>query len=117
MDFHAIESSNIDGVCYQPEFAALFVRFKNGKVWQYISVPMFIFDQFMDAKSKGAFFAKEIKPKYAGGLYTAEDEEADLAHGIGEENTAPRAVSKAKNPGATKPKKEPPTIRTGTIDL
>ncbi len=111
MEFDPVESSNIDGVCYQPEFAALFVRFKNGKIWQYICVPMSVHDEFMESESKGAFFAKHIKPKYAGGEWRE-----DVDNTEGEYDTPASVENKAK--AAKKVgEKFKASIRTGTIDL
>lgn len=65
MDFQNVESSNIDGVYYNSEDQELFVRFKTGLViYKYHNVAQDVYDQFMNAESKGKYFAASIKNSY-----------------------------------------------------
>lgn len=63
-----VESSNIASVGYDEETRTLHVEFKNKKqpnpVYEYSNVPPVVAHHFMNAPSKGAYFAREIKSKY-----------------------------------------------------
>lgn len=59
-----VASSNIDEIGYDKDTCILYVRFLNGGLYKAANVDEGVFDRFKLAKSKGAFFAKEIKPNY-----------------------------------------------------
>lgn len=62
-----IESTNLSAYAYDEEAKALYIKFRNtGEIWRYGQVPPEVVAAFAEAKSKGFFFAKEIKPKYEG---------------------------------------------------
>ena len=58
------ESSSIAAFAYDAEDLALYVRFKNGRTYRYAGVPESLFDAFVDADSKGAFFNAEVQGSY-----------------------------------------------------
>ena len=58
------ESSSIAAFAYEAEDLALYVRFKNGRTYRYAGVPESVFDAFVDAGSKGAFFNAEVQGSY-----------------------------------------------------
>ena len=62
--FVDVHSSFIDGIAYYDGASMLEVRFKNGKVYAFIDVPREIYEQFLDAPSKGNFFNKVILRRY-----------------------------------------------------
>lgn len=61
MDRKPVESSNIESVGYTPTGRTLEVEFKSGGVYQYDDVPPKVHEEFVEAPSKGRFFAQNIK--------------------------------------------------------
>ena len=64
MNRTGVISKNLKSVGHEPLSATLEVEFLDGKVYQYEKVPTSIFKSFLQAASKGTYFAKEIKKKY-----------------------------------------------------
>lgn len=58
------ESSNVSKFGYDEEFNKLTVEFKNGNMYEYFDVPVFVYESMKSAPSKGQFLAQEIKGKY-----------------------------------------------------
>ena len=63
MDMIKVVSSIVSVVGY--ENRKLEVWLNTGKKYQYSSVPESVFESFLKAPSKGIFFNREVKPKYA----------------------------------------------------
>jgi hypothetical protein len=59
-----VESSNIAAIGVDDLLVDLYVRFKNGSCYAYEAVPLSVIRLLVEAPSKGAFFAKEIKLAY-----------------------------------------------------
>ncbi len=59
-----VESSNIAAIAYIKEAGQLMVQFSSGSVYAYSDVPEQVYQDFLDASSKGKFFAEHIKGKY-----------------------------------------------------
>jgi hypothetical protein len=55
-----IDSSWIGSVTYASD-ATLTVRFRRGTVYRYVTVPRSIFEGFLTAPSKGAYFTHRIR--------------------------------------------------------
>lgn len=64
MEFKAVSSSNIFGIAYDEDVQQLFVEFKGGARYRYDGVDKEEYDAFMDAPSKGSYFAENIKDNY-----------------------------------------------------
>lgn len=64
MDRAAVGSSNISEIGYDPMSETLEVMFNNGSVYQYYNVGQALFDQIMQAPSKGQFLNVYIKNAY-----------------------------------------------------
>jgi KTSC domain len=65
MERQAVSSSNIASIGYEEASETLEVEFsKNGRVYQYLNVPSFMFERLMQANSVGTFFNAEIKDAY-----------------------------------------------------
>lgn len=64
MDRSAVGSSNISEIGYDPSSETLEVMFNNGSVYQYYNVGQALFDQIMQAPSKGQFLNTYIKNAY-----------------------------------------------------
>jgi hypothetical protein len=61
MERQAVDSSNIRSIGYDPETWTLEVEFTTGAVYQYECEPE-LAQAFLDAESKGKFFAQHIRP-------------------------------------------------------
>ncbi len=56
-----VQSSNIYSIGYDPVSQTLEVEFNNGSIYQYYGVPEFIYEDFMNADSKGSYLDHYIK--------------------------------------------------------
>jgi len=61
MERKPIDSSNISSIGYDEDSNTLEVEFYSGTVYQYFDVPLNFFQGFMEAGSKGQYFAQHIK--------------------------------------------------------
>jgi hypothetical protein len=59
-----VDSEAIRDVSYDAERAKLFVTFIDGDRYVYVGVPGEVHRSFLEADSKGAFFAYEIRDQY-----------------------------------------------------
>ncbi|HQT53259.1 MAG: KTSC domain-containing protein [Phenylobacterium sp.] len=59
-----VESAAISAIRYDPDRAKLFVRFHDGDEYVYVGVPGEVHRSFVEADSKGRFFAYEIRDQY-----------------------------------------------------
>lgn len=62
MDMISVSSSNLGAVGY--EKGTLYVRFKNGSLYSYSSVPEYVYNELMNASSKGHYLATYVKGHY-----------------------------------------------------
>jgi len=58
------ESSNITRFSYDENNQVLMVEFKRGELYNYFDVPKIIFDQMIQAASKGQFLSQNVKKTY-----------------------------------------------------
>ena len=65
MDRYSVASSNISTVGYDEQFETLEVEFLNGSIYQYYNVPRNLYEQLMQAGSKGRFLNTYIKNAYS----------------------------------------------------
>lgn len=56
-----VDSSNIEGIGYDDDRQELHVWFLSGSYYIYSEVPRQIFDDFINAPSKGSFLNREVK--------------------------------------------------------
>jgi len=67
--WQSVVSSNIAAIGYKTYDSDmkcdLFVRFNSGAEYTYHNVPTDVVQEFLDAGSKGGFFAANIKGKYS----------------------------------------------------
>lgn len=64
MERYSVASSNIASVGYDEGSQTLEVEFLNGSIYQYYNVPKNMYDQLMQAGSKGRFLNIYIKNAY-----------------------------------------------------
>ena len=60
-----VESSALRSIGYDEEKMILEAEFKSGKVYQYNEVPMEVFQNLINAESKGKFFNQNITNVYS----------------------------------------------------
>lgn len=59
-----VQSEAISEIDYDEARAKLFVRFIDGDQYVYVGVPGEVHRSFVDAESKGRFFAAQIRDQY-----------------------------------------------------
>lgn len=59
-----VESTAIRDIRYEEEREKLFVTFQDGDEYVYVGVPGEVHRSFVEADSKGRFFAYEIRDRY-----------------------------------------------------
>lgn len=64
MNREPVVSSNVAAIGYDEPSQTLEVEFTNGAIYQYYNVPQALFEQLMQASSKGQFLAYQIKNSY-----------------------------------------------------
>ena len=64
MNREPIASTNIASIGYDEPSQTLEVEFKTGGIYQYYNVTQELFEQLMQAASKGQFLAYQIKNAY-----------------------------------------------------
>lgn len=65
MYHHAVKSSNLEAVGYDPATHTLSVTFRNGGHYEYADVPSQAYMDLIQAESKGTHLHAHIKGKYA----------------------------------------------------
>ena len=64
MNREPVASGSIASIGYDEPSQTLEVEFTNGAVYQYYNVPQPVFEQLMQAPSKGQYLAYQIKNAY-----------------------------------------------------
>lgn len=64
MKWEQINSSNINLVLYNKEKKILDIIFSSGSQYRYLNVSVQRYSQFLKSESKGAYFAKSIRPNF-----------------------------------------------------
>ena len=65
-EMHFVTSSNIEAVGYDPDAMELHVRFlKSGETYVYYDLESWVFDEFMQADSKGRYLNTQLKGRYS----------------------------------------------------
>jgi|HubBroStandDraft_3_1064219.scaffolds.fasta_scaffold569495_2 hypothetical protein len=59
-----VESSWMASVRYNGERATLDVELRSGEIYQYLSVPLEIFQAFLQAESLGGYFNRHIRRQF-----------------------------------------------------
>ena len=65
MQRSSVSSSNISSIGYDSETQTLEIKFHNGGVYQYYSVPESEYNALMSASSHGSYLAHYIKGTYS----------------------------------------------------
>lgn len=64
VEWNDVLSTNIDTIGYDDEKSELHVRFKSGSEYVYSQVPPAVYQEILDADSKGKFLNERIKGRY-----------------------------------------------------
>jgi KTSC domain-containing protein len=64
MTITAVDSTSLRTVGYDAERQLLQVEFHNRSIYQYFEVPATVYQELMQAPSKGAYFNKSIRPRF-----------------------------------------------------
>ncbi len=64
MERYSVASSNISSIGYDAGTETLEIEFLSGAIYQYYNVPQNMYDQLMQAGSKGRFLNTYIKNAY-----------------------------------------------------
>lgn len=63
-EMQMVDSSNIEAVGYDDESRELHVQFTTGRMYVYLDVDEFHFQEFLAADSKGSYLNREIKSRF-----------------------------------------------------
>jgi len=64
MERVSVQSSNLESVGYDEETKILEIEFKGGSVYRYYNVPKDIYDELLEAESKGKYFWRNIRNEF-----------------------------------------------------
>jgi KTSC domain len=64
MKMIAVDSTTLRTVGYDPERQLLQIEFQNRSIYQYFEVPQSVYEELMEAPSKGAYFNRTIRPRF-----------------------------------------------------
>ena len=64
MERKPVSSSTVASIGYDENTSILEVEFHNGRIYQYLSVPVEVFNGIMNASSHGKYLNQNIKGKY-----------------------------------------------------
>jgi len=64
VDMIYVDSSNIEAIGYNSDAQELYVRFLSGATYVHYAVPDHIYEELLDATSKGSYFNRVIKGVY-----------------------------------------------------
>lgn len=59
-----VDSSQIEAIAYKEPHMKLFIRFKNGSVYEYMGVHPNIFQELRNSESTGKYFHANIRGEY-----------------------------------------------------
>ncbi len=63
-EMHYVDSSNVEAIGYDSDAQELHVQFLKSGTYVYYNVEEWVFDEFMQADSKGTYLNAKIKPSY-----------------------------------------------------
>ena len=64
MKMIAVDSTTLRTVGYHAERRLLQIEFHNRSKYQYFEVPAAVYQELMEAPSKGAYFNRSIRPRF-----------------------------------------------------
>lgn len=64
VDMNYVDSSNIEAIGYNSDAQELYIQFLSGATYVYYGVPEHVYEEIMDAPSKGSYLNRVIKGVY-----------------------------------------------------
>ena len=65
MEAIAVDSTSLATIAYDADRKILQIGFRDQKIYQYLSVPSEVHEELLSAPSKGSFFNRQIRGRYA----------------------------------------------------
>jgi hypothetical protein len=65
MDWVSVESSALAAAAYVRRAQLLYLEFRSGAIYRYFDIPFVLYDEFLAADSKGRFFSRHIRDRFA----------------------------------------------------
>ena len=63
-EMHYVDSSNVEAIGYDPATQELYVQFLTSGTYVYLDVEESVFDEFLQAPSKGQYLNWNVKGRY-----------------------------------------------------
>jgi hypothetical protein len=60
----AVDSATLRTIGYDADRQLLQIEFQNRSLYQYFDVPEVVYEELMQAPSKGAYFNRSIRPRF-----------------------------------------------------
>jgi len=60
----AVDSTTLRTVGYDAERQLLQIEFQNRSIYQYFEVPATVYEELLQASSKGAYFNRSVRPRF-----------------------------------------------------
>ncbi len=64
MKMTAVDSTTLRTIGYDAERQLLQIEFQNRSLYQYFDVPAAVYEELLQAPSKGTYFNQSIRPKF-----------------------------------------------------
>jgi hypothetical protein len=64
MNWTPLESSVLTAVAYSHDDHSLYLEFRSGAIYCYFDFPLYQYDEFLAAESKGRYFSADIRDRY-----------------------------------------------------
>ncbi len=61
MERTPVQSSNLASIGYEPDTSMLEIEFLTGSIYQYFGVPQAVYEELMNASSKGSYFYHQVR--------------------------------------------------------
>ena len=65
MEMIPVSSSNIAAIGYEEHQNTLVIEFNNARAYEYYAVPQYVFEEFLNAGSKGQYANQNIYKNYS----------------------------------------------------
>ena len=61
MDRQSVRSSNISSIGYDENNRVLEIEFRHGGIYQYLNVPLDVYEELINSNSHGTYFSAKIR--------------------------------------------------------
>jgi KTSC domain len=63
-DWQPLDSRMLAAVAYVPKTATLYLRFRSGEIYAYFDFPEALYQEFLQAESRGRYFLSHIRGRF-----------------------------------------------------